>query len=76
MKPMLHVAAVGGGMAIAAAIFLLFARQPLKLPFEVVIDNTGAQRKRPPISKGKGSLPASDGACTLLFQELKQHKLA
>jgi hypothetical protein len=42
----------------------------------VVIDNTGAQRKRPPISKGKGSLPASDGACTLLFQELKQHKLA
>jgi hypothetical protein len=50
MKPILHIAAVGGGKAIVAKNFLL-ARRPLKLPFKVVIDNTGSQRKRLPISQ-------------------------
>jgi hypothetical protein len=46
MKPILHIAAVGGGIAFAATVFLLLARRPRTLPFKVVIDNTGLPTKK------------------------------
>jgi len=42
---------LGAGSPSLRLSFLLLARRPRKLPFKVVIDNTGSQRKRPPISQ-------------------------